>query len=64
MDKQIIIKPRCKRTAKHGWLITSGSKQVLVEDKQTAISMYKETQGEKTLMLCDAGYIIPILREP
>ncbi len=57
------IKPRCARTTKSGYLITSAQDTIMTDDRREALRLYKSIQGHKTLSVCDAGYLIPLLEE-
>lgn len=59
-----VVKPKCKRTNKRGYVIKYGSKETMVEDGHEAHRIYKQIQGSKSLSVCDGGYIIPLLSEP
>lgn len=59
----IETKPKCERTDKSGYIITSPQGTKTTADKREALRLYKSMSGRKTLSVCDAGYIIPILEE-
>lgn len=62
METKWIVKPRCPKTDRQGWLIKFGDGQeIMMNDGKEAHQVYMREKGAKSLYVCDAGYMIPIL---
>lgn len=64
METKWIVKPRCPKTDRQGWLIKFGDGQeIMMSDGKSAHQTYLGIKGAKSLSVCDGGYMIPILSE-
>lgn len=61
--KKNIIRQKCEKADKSGYIITYAHGNITTPDKREALKIYKSISGHKTLSVCDGGYIIPLLGE-